>query len=75
MANGVASIAFAVTAHFFRRRPTLEPKLKRFTYHLRTVLVGGLTGKFDCAQESLIEAKRNSFRHDEDDTNRSSHCQ
>jgi hypothetical protein len=74
-ANRVAGIAFAVTADFFCRRPSLEPKLKRFAYYLRTILVGGLTGNLDCAQESLIEAERNSFRHDGDDTNRDLLCQ
>ena len=76
-ANGVASVAFAVTADFFRNRPALEPKLKCFTYHFGAILVGGLAGDLDCSQELLIEVERNSFRHDDDDddTNRNPRCQ
>jgi hypothetical protein len=71
----VASIAFAVTADFFRCRAMLEPKLKCFTYHLGTILVGGFAGDFNRAQEALIQAERNSFRHDENDTKRDLRCQ
>jgi hypothetical protein len=52
--NWVASIAFEMTAYFFRRRLLLEPKLKGFADHLGTIFVGGFAGDLDCAQESLI---------------------